>query len=219
MKICYLIDKKYYNLTVTSIDYIKKFYKSELPLEIYLFHFGDISKDEVDSEFNLVEIEKRNYPFFIHRCFLFDYFDEKIIFIDSDTVCQTNITKLFDVDLEDKIFGVAQHMDIKTHKHAFTNYEPTKKMMKHVILDDYPFFNAGVMLVNCRGWRKNNFTKKVLNFFEGYRGEKYDWNDEVAFNLLLGRKHAKFIDQRWNYKKNDRRPFITHYYGDIKNLT
>lgn len=218
MKVCYLIDKRYYNLTVTSINYIKKFYKSELPLEIYLFHFGDLNKDDIDCEYNIVQIEKKDYPFFIHRCFLFDYFKEKIIFIDSDTVCQTNIAKLFNIDLETKILGVAEHIDIKTHKHAFTNYTPTEKMKDFVILDEYPFFNAGVMLVDCKRWYDGNFTKQVLEFFECYRGEKYDWNDEVALNLLLGREHAKFIDQRWNYKKNDKRPFITHYYGDSKNL-
>jgi lipopolysaccharide biosynthesis glycosyltransferase len=218
MKICYLIDKRYYNLTKKSISYIKAFYKSQEPLEIYLFHFGDLNDIEVNEDFKLIEIEKKDYPFFIHRCFLFDAFDEKIIFIDSDTVCQTNIKKLHDIDLEGNIFGVAQHIDLKTHKIAFTNYTPTEGMKKYVKYDDYPFFNAGVMLVDCEKWHKGNFTDKVLSFFETYRGEKYDWNDEVAFNLLLGRHHSKFIDQRWNYNNYDKRPFIVHYYGDVKQL-
>jgi lipopolysaccharide biosynthesis glycosyltransferase len=218
MKICYLIDKKYYNLTKTSINYIKTFYKSNDPLEVYLFHFGDLKDVEVESDYKLVEIKKLDYPFFIHRCFLFDCFNEKIIFIDSDTVCQTNIKKLYDISLEGKTLGVAQHAELQTHSRAFTLYTPTDEIREHVILDDYPFFNAGVMLVDCKEWRNNKFTSKVLSLFEKYRGEKYDWNDEVAFNLILGRNHVKFIDQRWNYKKTDTRPFIAHYYGDIKNL-
>lgn len=218
MKICYLIDKRYYNLTKKSINYIKTFYKSSDPLEVYLFHFGDLKDVEVESDYKLIEIEKRDYPFFIHRCFLFDSFKEKIIFIDSDTVCQTNIKKLHDIDLEGNVLGVAQHIDLRTHKIAFNNYVPTEGMKDSVVLDDYPFFNAGVMLVDCEKWCSGDFTNKVLGFFETYRGEKYDWNDEVAFNLLLGRNHAKFIDQRWNYNNYDKRPFIVHYYGDVKQL-
>lgn len=218
MKVCYLINKEYLKLTETSISYIKTFYKSSDPIEIYLFHFGDLDDIPTSSDYITVKLQKQDYPFFIHRCFLFDYFREKIIFIDSDTVCQTNIKKLYDIDLEGKTLGAAQHFELTTHTIAYNIYPPTEKIKQYVIFDDYPFFNAGVMLVDCKKWYENDFTNKVLNCFEGYRGERYDWNDEVAFNLLLGREHAKFIDQRWNYKGKDKRPFIVHYYGDIKNL-
>ncbi len=220
MKICYLISKNYYDLTLTSIRFIQKFYKGEEKLEFYLFHFGDL--DEIDTEFKTVKLEKQDYPFFIHRCFLFDYFDEKIIFIDSDTVCQTNIKKLYDIDLDGNIFGAAVHNVLITHEVAFKLYTPTKELEPYVIYDDYPFFNAGVMLVDCQQWRDLKFTNKVLDLFETYRGARYDWNDEVAFNLLLGRDYCKFLDVRWNYNNHtemkDRRPFIVHYYGDIKNV-
>ena len=150
---------------------------------------------------------------------MFDSLNEKIIFLDSDTVCQTNIKRLFDIDLEGNIFGAAQHNSLKTHKIAFDLYKPTSKLSSYVILDEFPFFNAGVMLVDCAKWREENTTSEVLNLFELYRGEHYDWNDEVAFNLLLGRTRTKFIDERWNYNKGDLiRPFIMHYYGHHKNL-
>ena len=217
MKICYQISKDYYKLTLTSIEFIQKFYKGDEKLEFCLFHFGDL--DEIDTEFKTVRLEKKDYPFFIHRCFLFDYFDEKIIFIDSDTVCQTNIKKLYDIDLDGNIFGAVVHNELNTHGVAFSLYTPTKELEPYVIPDDYPFFNAGVMLVDCQQWRALKFTHKVLDLFETYRGARYDWNDEVAFNILLGRVHTKFIDKRWNYKKSDIRPYIVHYYGDPKKLS
>ena len=220
MKICYLIDRKYYELTLTSIQFIKKFYKGHEALEFYLFHFGDL--DDVDTPYKTVKLEKKNYPFFIHRCFLFDHFDEKIIFIDSDTVCQTNIQKLYDINLDGKVFGTVVHNLLITHKVAFKFYKPTKELEPYIIHDDYPFFNAGVMLVDCNQWKSLKFTKQVLDLFETYRGASYDYNDEVALNLLLGRDHCKFLDVRWNYNNHaemkDKRPYIVHYYGDIKNI-
>ena len=220
MKICYLISKDYYKLTLVSIEFIQKFYKGDEKLEFYLFHFGDL--EEIDTQYNTVKLERKDYPFFIHRCFLFDYFDEKIIFIDSDTVCQTNIKKLYDIDLDGNTLGAAVHNVLTTHEAAFKLYKPTKELEPYVIHDDYPFFNAGVMLVDCQQWMSLKFTHKVLDLFETYRGAQYDWNDEVAFNLLIGRDHCKFLDIRWNYNKHaeikNNRPFIVHYYGDIKNI-
>lgn len=220
MKICYLISKNYYELTLTSIEFIQKFYKGDEKLEFYLFHFGDL--DDIDTEYNTVKLEKKNYPFFIHRCFLFDHFDEKIIFIDSDTVCQTNIQKLYDINLDGKVFGAVVHNALITHKVAFKLYKPTKELEPYVTHDDYPFFNAGVMLVDCNRWKSLKFTNQVLDLFKKYCGTNYDWNDEVPFNLLLGRNYCKFLDVRWNYNNHteikDKRPYIVHYYGDIKNI-
>jgi lipopolysaccharide biosynthesis glycosyltransferase len=220
MKICYLISKNYYELTLTSIGFIQKFYKGDEALEFYLFHFGDL--DEVNSHHKTVRLENKDYPFFIHRCFLFDHFDEKIIFIDSDTVCQTNIKKLYDTNLNGNTLGAVVHKLLTTHKEAFKWYKPTKELESYITYDEWPFFNAGVMLVDCKKWKSSKFTNRVLDLFETYRGASYDYNDEVALNLLLGRDHCKFLDVRWNYNNHDemkdRRPYIVHYYGDVKNI-
>jgi lipopolysaccharide biosynthesis glycosyltransferase len=223
MKICYLINKEYYNLTLTSISSIKRFYKSDKKIEFYIFHFGDLT-DEKNSDAIFVEIERTSYPFFLHRCFLFDYFKEKIIFIDSDTICQTNIEKLYNIDLDNKVLGAVQHNWLQTHKIAFTTYNPTDELQAHIIKDDYPFFNAGVLLVDCKKWGDQNFTTKILSLFETYKNEKrYCWNDEVALNVVLGRNFTKFLDVKWNYNMHNgekySRMYISHNYGQTKNLS
>ena len=221
MKICYLISKDYYQLTLTSIKFIQKFYKGDKPLEFYLFHFGDL--DEIDnSNLIFVKIERKVKEFFFNRPFVFEHFNEKIIFIDSDTVCQTNIQKLYNTDLCDYTLGVVQCNRLKTHSGAFKVYVPTEQLKQIVIHDEWPFFNAGVMLVDCKKWNKNKYTQKFLDIFSLYKGSSYSFSDEVAFNLLLGRDHCKFLDVRWNYNNHDEmknvRPYIFHYYGDAKNV-
>jgi lipopolysaccharide biosynthesis glycosyltransferase len=109
MKICYLISEDYLSLTLNSINYIKKFASCENELEFILFHFGDL--DEVNLEGGVLKrkIPRYDYPFFIHRALMFDSLDEKVIFMDSDTICLTDISKLYNIDLEGNLLGVAAH--------------------------------------------------------------------------------------------------------------
>lgn len=200
-----------------SIKYVKTFYKSDDPLSFVIFHFGDLTQSDVDENgISLISIEKRDYPFFIHRTFMFDKLDEKVIFLDSDTICMTNIKKLFNIDLEGNVIGAAQHSLLKTHNYAYTLYKPTDSLKSMIVLDSFPFFNAGVMVVDCKKWKELKFTDKILELFELYRDQSYAWNDEFALNLLFGRTLTKFIDSRWNYNEGNVTPFIRHYYGHPK---
>jgi lipopolysaccharide biosynthesis glycosyltransferase len=218
MKICYLISQDYLSLTLSSIDFVKKFYKCREKLEFVIFHFGDLEDVPIPGIIKK-KIPSLNYPFFIHRCLMFDEFDEKVIFLDSDTICLTDISRLYNIDLENNMLGVSQHNWLITHSKAFTNYKPTDALSEYVTKDDFPFFNAGVMVVDCVLWKKIGATKQVFDFFELYRGEWYQWNDEVALNCLFGRNNCKFVDKRWNYNEREfGKPYIKHYYGFAKKL-
>lgn len=221
MKICYLISKDYYQLTRTSISFVKKFYKGEVPLKFFIFHFGDLPyADEPGISF--IKIERKLQQFFMNRAYIFDMFDEKIIFLDSDTVCQTNIKKLHNIPLDHCTLGAVECSRLKTHAGAFNLYTPTLGLSGMVTLDDWPFFNAGVMLIDCKKWKQHGFTQKFLDIFELYKNARYSYSDEVAFNILLGRKHCKFLDVCWNYNNHpaakDARPLIIHNYSQIKNV-
>lgn len=219
MKICYLISEDYLALTLNSINYVRQFSPSKEELEFIIFHFGDLEDIELESYISKIQIDRLDYPFFLHRALMFDKLDEKVVFLDSDTICLTDIKKLYNIDLEGKLIGAAQHNWLVDYKKAFNVYKPTEQLKKHIKIDDSVFFNAGVMLVDCKQWKKINATSKIFNIFETYRGEYYDWNDEVALNCLFGRDMCKFIDVRWNYNKiKFGRPFIKHYYGHTKNL-
>lgn len=219
MKICYLISEDYLSLTLNSINYVRRFSSSKDDLEFVIFHFGDLEHIKLDKDISKVKIDRLDYPFFLHRALMFDKLDEKIIFLDSDTICLTDIGKLYNIDLEDNLIGAAQHNWLINHNKAFTVYKPTDKLEEFVKKDDAPFFNAGVMLVDCKKWKEINATSKIFSIFETYRGQYYDWNDEVALNCLFGRDMCRFIDERWNYNKMKfGRPFIKHYYGHKKNL-
>jgi lipopolysaccharide biosynthesis glycosyltransferase len=221
MKICYLISKDYYELTCTSIAFVKQFYKGDSPIEFFIFHFGDLDSIN-NSNLTFVKIERKIQQFFLNRPFIFEHFNEKIIFLDSDTVCQTNIKKLYDTDLGDSTLGVVECSRLRTHAGAFEVYPPTLQLKSIVIRDEWPFFNAGVMLVDCKKWNQNKYTQKFLDIFNLYESARYSYSDEVAFNLLLGRDHCKFLDVRWNYNNHEvntaNRPYIVHYYGDPKKL-
>ena len=219
MKICYLISENYLSLTLNSINYVKQFSSSPEELEFIIFHFGDLNSVELDNSINKIKIDKLDYPFFIHRALMFDKMNEKVIFLDSDTICLTDIKKLYNINLEDNLIGAVQHNWLVDHEKAFTVYKPTEALSKFIQKDKCKFFNAGVMLVDCKKWREINATNKIFNFFETYRGEWYDWNDEVALNCLFGRNLCKFIDDRWNYNQRKfGRPYIKHYYGHTKNI-
>lgn len=219
MKICYLISEDYLSLTLNSINYIKKFTPSKHNLEFIIFHFGDLDDVNLEDGIAKKRIDRCNYPFFINRAVMFNTLDEKVIFMDSDTICLTDISKLYNIDLDGKLLGVAAHNWLRTHNEAFKVYAPTDKLQEFIKRDNFPFFNAGVMLVDCQKWKEIGATSKIFDFFENYRGEWYDWNDEVALNCLFGRELCKFIDTRWNHNEAGfDRPFIKHYYGHPKNI-
>ena len=147
------------------------------------------------------------YRFFISEMFK-EY--DKAIYIDSDTIVQGDISKLYETDIGDEYLGAC-------HEQAMMQVDDYGKYCEQVVgVSRHNFFNAGIMLINTEMFRE----RKVLNLFLHYLGE-YDFvvtQDEDYLNLIC-KDHVHWLDQKWNTELTDgleydydyRDAYILHY--------
>ena len=126
-----------------------------------------------------------------YRLFIAEMFPEldKAIYIDSDTVVQGDISEFFDFDIENYDLG-ACHEQAMVQEDAYGTY-----VEKCLGIDRNSYFNAGILLINCRRFRE----RKVLESFVRILGE-YDFRvtqDEDYLNLIC-KDHVRFLPQSWN---------------------
>lgn len=126
-----------------------------------------------------------------YRMFIADMFPEvdKAIYLDSDTVVQGNIAELYACDVE-KYDLAACHEQAMVQVDVYGSY-----VERCLGINRNLFFNAGVLLINCRRFRE----KRVLERFAELLGI-YDCRvtqDEDYLNILC-RDHVLFLPQCWN---------------------
>lgn len=97
---------------------------------------------------------------------------DKIIYLDGDTIVRGNIEKLWNTKMGDKAIAAS--------------IEPTidKKRKNALGLKNMPYYNAGVLLVDLKNWRKGNIEEKILKFYKKNNGKLFA-NDQDAINGAL----------------------------------
>lgn len=157
--------------------------------------YCDISFDDVTP---YLERLTRNLPIrdyysktTYYRLFISDMFPQfdKVLYIDSDTVVEKDISVLFDTDI-DGMYAGAVHERVMSHNETFGAY------VEQVLgIDRYAYFNAGVLLLNSRMCRE----KAILKKFGELLGI-YDFvvtQDEDYLNLLF-KDRVKLLPGIWN---------------------
>ena len=141
----------------------------------------------------------------------------KIIYLDSDTICLKDLSNLYNLNFKGKIFFAR----IITFKEGNLNFT----------------INTGVLLLNLRGMRKIKFEQKVLTLLNN--GFRDSLHDQAIINHFF-KKYVGFLPPEYNsitfsYNKvKDRKkkfgdlydfdslyfsfkfPYIIHYPGNTK---
>lgn len=126
-----------------------------------------------------------------YRMFIAEMFPEydKAIYIDSDTVVLGDIAELYHHDLLDKYVGAA-------HEQVMIQVDTYGRYVEEVMgIDRHNYFNAGLMLINCDQFRRNNILEKFVELLGVYTFVVTQ--DEDYLNLLCHNKVC-FIEQQWN---------------------
>ena len=126
-----------------------------------------------------------------YRMFIADMYPEldKAIYIDSDTVVTGDISKLYEYDITEYDVG-ACHEQAMVQADVYGTY-----VEKCLGIDRNAYFNAGILLINCKNFRE----KKVLDDFVRLLGI-YDFRvtqDEDYLNIIC-RDHVLWLPQTWN---------------------
>ena len=125
------------------------------------------------------------------RLFIADMHPEydKAIYIDSDTIIQGDVAELYDTNLSNFMLGAC-------HEQAMVQVDEYGTYVEKCLgLDRSLYFNAGVLLINCKEFRKRNVLDRFIQTLQVY--DCVVTQDEDYLNLLC-KDHVLFLDQRWN---------------------
>jgi lipopolysaccharide biosynthesis glycosyltransferase len=155
---------------------------------------------------------------------------DKCIYLDVDVIVNTDIKKLWDIDIKENIVGAVPdcfgHSIRKTRRFQGEVDEADMYTQYNVDLADKSFL-SGQLLIDCVKWRKNNTTEKLIDFVS-----KCHTADMLALNVILNNKiyaldykwsaPAKFIDEHLQASnptcihKDYKDSYLYHYHGTVK---
>ena len=126
-----------------------------------------------------------------YRLFIAEMFPEydKAIYIDSDTIVEGDISKLYEEQLGDCYVGAA-HEQAMVQEDCYGTY--VEKVLG-VERDNY--FNAGLLLINCEQFRKNHVLDQFVELLHLYNFVVTQ--DEDYLNLICHNK-VHWLEQQWN---------------------
>lgn len=127
---------------------------------------------------------------------------EKAIYLDCDIVVKGDISKLYSIDLGDKIFGAVPDDVIASHP-VFRNYAERGVGVKY---DRY--FNSGVLLMNLNAYRKEKIQEKFVFYLIRYNFAAAA-PDQDYLNALCKDK-VLYLERGWDRMSTDE-----NYKGEI----
>ena len=126
-----------------------------------------------------------------YRMFIPQMFPEldKVVYIDSDTIVLGDIADMYNFDLGDNYVAAAQ-CQVIVQEEIFSSY------VENVLGMDYlEYFNAGVLVMNCKAFREIDLLKTFLELLDMYTFVVAQ--DQDYLNLICKDK-VLWMDSAWN---------------------
>jgi len=158
------------------------------------------------------------------RCLIPDLYAmfDKAIYLDCDTLLNGDIFEFYNIDILDKFLA------------AITDVWGAKNYIKRLNMKSTSYFNAGVLLINCKKWRENNIFEKIKDCALDDETIKYSDQDVLnkiidedklvlspKYNYLEGWWHNYYNEyEGWElteYNKAKTQPLIIHFTGTKPN--
>lgn len=128
-------------------------------------------------------------------CNILKKFD-KILYIDVDTVIQNDIKILYDHFLGHHILAACADITIETEiesNQAMADYCYKKLGLS----PEHIYFNSGVLLINAKKWRDEDYTRQCIEKL--LELEKTLYPDQCILNAVC-KKDILFFSPKWNYQ-------------------
>ncbi len=181
-----------YTIYILHTDITEKMQKKALELceDGFQIIFTDVS-DRLSAITSNLPIRDYYSKTTYFRLFIADMFPEydRAIYIDSDTIVQGDISELYNTDPGENYLGAC-------HEQAMVQVDNYGTYAEKVVgVSRHNYFNAGMLLINCKKVRETKVLKKF-----GEKLAQYDFvvtQDEDYLNLIC-KDHIYWLDQRWN---------------------
>ena len=137
----------------------------------------------------------------------------KAIYLDIDIIVLGDIAEIYGEDLENYALGAVW-------EEYTENHENIQRKQYLNLSNDHKYFNAGVLLINCKKWREENLTVKLFETEKNHR-EKLKFEDQDVMNKFFDNNY-KMLHSKYNYlnqsygfyDKNE--VLVRHFNGYIK---
>lgn len=114
---------------------------------------------------------------------------DKAIYIDSDTITIKDIEKLYNIDLGKNILG-ACHEQVMVQTDVFGKYA------QYVLgVPQMKYFNAGLLLINCKEFREQDILRKFVKMLSVY---KFSVAQDQDYLNVICKGKVKYLDSMWN---------------------
>lgn len=206
-KFAYITDDNYVLPTIVSITSLFTNKRKDSNYEVFLI-LNNISQENklllenLKKEFSSIHIINgesyiKNYEWIkqkrhVSTSALIKFFlpqilknEEKILYIDDDTIIQNDLTEVFNTDITKFYAGVI--------KDTFTI--TSKEYIKKYNLNCVDYFNSGVMLLNLSRLRNENVPQKLI---EDKQHHQTMFMDQDTFNKIFANK-VLFLSYRYNF--------------------
>ena len=117
---------------------------------------------------------------------------DKLLYIDVDTLTNGSLKELWNTD-------ISQHA-LAACKDFFIEIDQPKYKSK-IGLENYCYFNAGVILINMNRWRKLNVLNVSLEWLSKYKNI-IEYQDQDILNGIF-KDDVKFINTRFNFTPSE----------------
>ncbi len=114
---------------------------------------------------------------------------DKAIYIDSDTIVKGDISEFYNNELANNLVG-ACHEQAMVQTEVYGNY-----VEKNLGLNRYEFFNAGLLLINCKLFREECVLEQFMDLLTIYDCKVTQ--DEDYLNIICQNRVLWIVDS-WN---------------------
>lgn len=193
--------KKYnYSITFLHTDITEKMQNSlkNLQTDNVKISFENV-KEQINGLEKFLPIRDYYTKTTYFRLFIANMFPDlnKALYIDSDTVILGDVSELFNHDIGDNLVGAC-------HEQVMLQVNEYGKYVEEVCgIDRRAYFNAGVLLINCKLFREKNVLTKFTHLLQVYNFKVTQ--DEDYLNVLC-RDRVYWLNDGYN----------TEVFGEIK---
>ena len=171
--------------------------------------FVQLSKelDKVQDMFHLRDYYSKETYYRIFIPNLFPQY-EKVLYLDCDITVLADVSELYNTQIHGYYVGAVQEEVMQTFE-VFGNY-----VEKADGINRKNYFNAGILLINCRRWRNKLIAERFVDLLNRYKFRVVQ--DEDYLNVLC-KDNIKWLPLGWNktsYKNeafDDKDLKITHW--------